>query len=121
MTANQGRDNASVSGGGDDLEHGVEEGWGKLADAFRANFEAPGEVGAACSVYVGGRPVANLWGGLADREANRPWGNGTGTPSAARRPSARFSRTWSAPSGGQDSQSCRRIDGAVGSGRPLTT
>lgn len=77
MTADQGRDSASVSGGGDDLEHGVEEGWGKLADAFRANFEAPGEVGAACSVYVGGRPVANLWGGLADREANRPWGKNT--------------------------------------------
>ncbi|MEV1246736.1 serine hydrolase domain-containing protein [Nonomuraea sp. NPDC049750] len=78
MTADQGRDNASVSGGGDDdLEHGVEEGWGKLADAFRANFEAPGEVGAACSVYVGGRPVANLWGGLADREANRPWRKNT--------------------------------------------
>ncbi|MEU5848449.1 serine hydrolase domain-containing protein [Saccharopolyspora shandongensis] len=77
MTVNQGRDNVSVSGGGDDLEHGVEEGWGKLADVFRANFEAPGEVGAACSVYVGGRPVANLWGGLADREANRPWRKNT--------------------------------------------
>ncbi|MGJ6964803.1 serine hydrolase domain-containing protein [Streptosporangium sp. G11] len=77
MTADQGRDNAFMSGGGDDLEHGVAEGWGKLADAFRANFEAPGEVGAACSVYVGGRPVANLWGGLADREANRPWRNDT--------------------------------------------
>jgi CubicO group peptidase (beta-lactamase class C family) len=39
-----------------------------------ANFEGgPGEVGAACSVYVGGRPVVNLWGGLADRDADRPW------------------------------------------------
>ncbi|NBE95133.1 beta-lactamase family protein [Nonomuraea sp. KC401] len=76
MTANEGRDNRSLSGG-DDLEHGAAEGWGKLADAFRANFEAPGEVGAACSVYVGGRPVANLWGGLADREANRPWSEDT--------------------------------------------
>ncbi|TMR88040.1 serine hydrolase domain-containing protein [Nonomuraea basaltis] len=61
----------------DDFEHGVEEGWGELADAFRANFEDPGEVGAACCVYVGGRPVANLWGGLADREANRPWSEDT--------------------------------------------
>lgn len=52
----------------------VEEGWGKVADAFQANFEGnPGEVGAACSVYVGGRPVVDLWGGLADKEANRPW------------------------------------------------
>lgn len=64
-----GHGNASGSGG-DDC---VEEGWGKVADAFRANFDNAGEVGAACSVYVGGRPVVNLWGGLADREANRPW------------------------------------------------
>jgi len=56
------------------MENGVEQGWGKVADAFRANFEGdPGEVGAACSVYVGGRPVVNLWGGLADRDADRPW------------------------------------------------
>jgi CubicO group peptidase (beta-lactamase class C family) len=56
----------------------VEDGWGKVADAFRANFEGnPGEVGAACCVYVGGRPVVDLWGGLADREANRPWDEDT--------------------------------------------
>ena len=56
----------------------VEEGWGKVADVFRDNFEekpgaSPGEVGAACCVYVDGRPVVDVWGGLADREANRPW------------------------------------------------
>jgi hypothetical protein len=52
----------------------VEEGWGKVADAFRANFEGnPGEIGAACCVYVGGRPVVDLWAGFADREAHRPW------------------------------------------------
>jgi len=52
----------------------VEDGWGKVADTFQANFEgSPGEVGAAVGVYVGGRPVVDLWGGLADREANRPW------------------------------------------------
>jgi uncharacterized protein YjbJ (UPF0337 family) len=33
------------------LQGQVEEGWGKVADAFRANFEGnPGEVGAACCV-----------------------------------------------------------------------
>jgi CubicO group peptidase (beta-lactamase class C family) len=51
----------------------VEEGWGKVADVFRANFEQLGEVGAACCVYAGGRAVVDLWGGLADREANKPW------------------------------------------------
>jgi CubicO group peptidase (beta-lactamase class C family) len=56
----------------------VEDGWGKVADVFRANFEgSPGEVGAACCVYVDGRPVVDVWGGLADREANRPWGEDT--------------------------------------------
>ncbi|WP_340681767.1 serine hydrolase domain-containing protein [Amycolatopsis coloradensis] len=56
----------------------VEEGWGKVADAFRANFDGdPGEGGAACSVYVGGRPVVDLWGGMADREANRLWDENT--------------------------------------------
>ncbi|MGA6168273.1 serine hydrolase domain-containing protein [Amycolatopsis magusensis] len=58
--------------------HGVEPGWGKVADAFRANFGGdPGELGAACSVYVGGRPVVDLWDGLADRESNRPWRENT--------------------------------------------
>jgi CubicO group peptidase (beta-lactamase class C family) len=62
----------------DQAENGVEHGWGRVADAFRANFkENPGEAGAACSVYVGGRPVVNLWDGLADRDANRPWRNDT--------------------------------------------
>lgn len=52
----------------------VEDGWGKVADAFRANFDGdPGEIGAACGVYVGGRPVVDLWGGLADRDTQRPW------------------------------------------------
>ena len=56
----------------------VAAGWSKVADAFRANFEGdPGEVGAACCVYVGGRPVVDLWGGLADKETNRPWNEDT--------------------------------------------
>ena len=59
--------------------HGhVEDGFGKVADVFRANFEGnPGEVGAACCVYVGGRQVVDVWGGLADREAHRPWDRDT--------------------------------------------
>jgi len=40
---------------------------------FHANFADPGEIGAACCVYVDGRPVVDLWGGLAGREGNRPW------------------------------------------------
>jgi CubicO group peptidase (beta-lactamase class C family) len=63
---------------GTSVQGHVEDGWGKVADAFRANFEgSPGEVGAACCVYLGGRPVVDLWGGLADRGANRPWNEDT--------------------------------------------
>ncbi|RZS44978.1 CubicO group peptidase (beta-lactamase class C family) [Herbihabitans rhizosphaerae] len=68
----------SSGGGGSGVENGVADGWGRVADAFRANFEgAPGEIGAACCVYVGGRRVVDLWGGLADRGANRPWDSDT--------------------------------------------
>lgn len=64
--------------GGTLVQGHVEDGWGKVADVFRGNFEGrPGEVGAACCVYVGGRPVVDLWGGLADREASRPWDRDT--------------------------------------------
>src|SRR5688572_12340116 len=52
----------------------VAEGWGKVADVFLAGFDGdPGEVGASCSVYAGGRQVVDLWGGLADQETARPW------------------------------------------------
>ncbi len=68
-----GHGTASANVSENDSECGVARGWGKVADAFRKNFEGGGEVGAACSVYAGGRLVVNLWDGLADREANRPW------------------------------------------------
>lgn len=71
-----GNDSSSGDSGG--VEHGVAEGWGKVADAFRANFARnAGEIGAACCVYVGGRRVVDLWDGLADRRSNRPWGADT--------------------------------------------
>ncbi len=49
----------------------MEAGFGAVADAFAANFAEHGEVGAACCVYVDGRRVVDLWGGVAfpDREA----------------------------------------------------
>jgi CubicO group peptidase (beta-lactamase class C family) len=51
----------------------AEEGWGRVADAFRLNFEEGRELGAACCVYAGGRPVVDLWGGIADARSARPW------------------------------------------------
>ena len=56
-----------------DIGGSVEPGFEGVADAFRANFEEHGEVGAATSVYVGGRKVVDLWGGVADRDAGTPY------------------------------------------------
>jgi len=65
-----------------DIQGTVADGFGPVADAFRANFDSPSsggpssqvsEVGAACSLYVDGEAVVNLWAGVADRESNAPW------------------------------------------------
>ena len=44
-----------------------------VVDAFGENFRARGDVGGACAVYAGGRPVVDIWGGLADASTARPW------------------------------------------------
>jgi CubicO group peptidase (beta-lactamase class C family) len=44
-----------------------------VREAFVGNFEQYGDIGAAVCVYYGGRPVVDLWGGVADPEAGRPW------------------------------------------------
>ena len=51
----------------------AEPGWGGVRDAFVANFNDQGEVGAAVSVYVDGAPVVDLWGGLADPRTGDTW------------------------------------------------
>jgi len=44
-----------------------------VLDAFTENFDKRGEVGGAVCVYMDGRPVVDLWGGLADATAGREW------------------------------------------------
>lgn len=54
--------------------HGfVEPGFSAVSEAFAANFHEHGEIGAAVCVYHRGLPVVDLWGGVADRSAGRPW------------------------------------------------
>lgn len=48
-------------------------GFEPVGDVFRENFRRRGDVGAACAVYLDGRPVVDLWGGYADRRRRRPW------------------------------------------------
>jgi CubicO group peptidase (beta-lactamase class C family) len=55
----------------------AEPGWEKVADAFRANFDDGKEHGAAVAVYAGGRPVVDLWGGVADTSSGRAWAEDT--------------------------------------------
>ncbi|RAO36560.1 Esterase EstB [Micromonospora noduli] len=54
--------------------HGdVDDRFGRVADVFRDNFTSRGEVGAAVTVYVRGRKVVDLYGGVADTRTGRPW------------------------------------------------
>ena len=41
----------------------VDEGFGAVADTFAENFDLFPELGAAVTVYVGGRKVVELWDG----------------------------------------------------------
>jgi CubicO group peptidase (beta-lactamase class C family) len=48
-----------------------------VRDEFERNFAERGEVGASVCVVADGRPVVDLWGGVADRRTGRPWDRGT--------------------------------------------
>jgi CubicO group peptidase (beta-lactamase class C family) len=48
-------------------------GFEPVREAFAANFAQHGDIGAAVCVYQYGRPVVDLWGGIADLETGRPW------------------------------------------------
>lgn len=62
------------------IEGEAAAGYEGVRDAFVANFGDHGEVGAACSVYVGGEKVVDLWGGVADDRTERPWDEQTLAP-----------------------------------------
>ncbi|MEV5957382.1 serine hydrolase domain-containing protein [Streptomyces sp. NPDC051987] len=54
--------------------HGeVADGFEGVREAFAANFAERGDVGAAVCVYRDGRPVVDLWGGVADPDTGRAW------------------------------------------------
>jgi CubicO group peptidase (beta-lactamase class C family) len=48
-------------------------GFEAVVAAFEGNLTERGDLGAAFAVYVDGRPVVDVWGGMADRAAGRPW------------------------------------------------
>jgi CubicO group peptidase (beta-lactamase class C family) len=55
----------------------VAAGFEPVREAFAANFARHGDIGAAVCVYRDGRPVVDLWGGVADPDAGRPWARDT--------------------------------------------
>jgi len=48
-----------------------------VKNAFIHNFEAHGELGASCCLYVRGEKVVDLWGGYADKASTKPWQQNT--------------------------------------------
>lgn len=55
----------------------VDEGYGKVADAFRRNLSSGHEVGAAFAVYHDGRKVVDLWGGFRNGITQAQWQHDT--------------------------------------------
>ena len=51
----------------------VEPGYEGVREAFARNFVEHGDVGAACTLYVDGRRVVDLWGGVADVDTGAPY------------------------------------------------
>lgn len=52
--------------------HGrCEPGFEAVAEEFRRNFAERGELGASVAVHIDGRPVVDLWGGVADHPPAR--------------------------------------------------
>ncbi|RVU27803.1 class A beta-lactamase-related serine hydrolase [Streptomyces antnestii] len=61
--------------------HGwADERFGAVADVFARNFDEFAELGAAVTVFVGGRKVVDLWGGTADGPSGRAWEQDTVVP-----------------------------------------
>ncbi|MEU4896610.1 serine hydrolase domain-containing protein [Streptomyces sp. NPDC044780] len=58
----------------------ADEGFGGVADAFVRNFAEFPELGAAVTVFAGGRKVVELWGGVADQGSGREWQRDTAVP-----------------------------------------
>ena len=62
-----------VTDAGEGVQGRVAPRFEPVRNAFADNFERRGEVGAGVCVYVAGREVVNLWGGVADETTGRPW------------------------------------------------
>jgi CubicO group peptidase (beta-lactamase class C family) len=55
------------------VEGFVARGFEGVRDAFAANFTQRRELGGACAAYFHGDKVADLWGGIRNKETGEPW------------------------------------------------
>jgi CubicO group peptidase (beta-lactamase class C family) len=55
----------------------IAAGYEPVREAFQANFEHHGELGAAFCLYRGGQKVVDLWGGMANAETGEAWDHDT--------------------------------------------
>jgi CubicO group peptidase (beta-lactamase class C family) len=65
--------NAFVTRDGIAVHGFIEDGFGPVMDEFVRNFDERRDLGSACTVYAGGRPVVDIWAGTADRRTGRPF------------------------------------------------
>lgn len=56
-----------------DIDGYVAAGFDGVREAFAANFDSHGEVGASFCLYHHGEKVVDLWGGVADPATGRPY------------------------------------------------
>jgi CubicO group peptidase (beta-lactamase class C family) len=57
-----------------------ESGFGRVADVFAVQLESGRDIGGSVAVYLGGKPVVEIWGGSADLGGAVPWAEHTMTP-----------------------------------------
>lgn len=86
MTMDHNVAEGGVADGGSDLRRlpdgrhvwgHVDAGYGGVLEAFVANFTERHDLGAACAVVRDGRPVVDLWAGIADARTGRAWASDT--------------------------------------------
>lgn len=58
----------------------VAQGFDEVEEQFKKNFIERGEIGAACTIYLEGQNVVDLWGGYKDKNKTSSWQKNTIIP-----------------------------------------
>ena len=70
----------AVSTGAKTVQGTYDPAFTSVADAFAANFADRGEIGASLCILADGKPVVDLWGGIATPASKAPWQQDTIVP-----------------------------------------